>query len=194
MEEFDYIIVGAGTAGCLLANRLSADPKTTVLLLEAGGHDNYHWIHIPVGYLYCISNPRTDWCFTTEKEAGLNGRAPAHPPATGLAGGACRDGTTGRRGRTYGDRVAPCQRQKDRSCEFPVRTGLRSRPASLSPHRQDCLERNRSGPRRSPAAARQDRSHGVHSSRPWRHGSSPPRRNPAAARHPLRRSQARAAR
>ena len=86
MEEFDYIIVGAGTAGCLLANRLSADPGTTVLLLEAGGRDNYHWIHIPVGYLYCISNPRTDWCFSTEKEAGLNGRSLAYPRGKVLGG------------------------------------------------------------------------------------------------------------
>jgi choline dehydrogenase len=75
IETFDYIIVGAGTAGCVLANRLSADPNTTVLLLEAGGKDNYHWIHIPVGYLYTLGNPRTDWCFKTEAEAGLNGRA-----------------------------------------------------------------------------------------------------------------------
>ena len=59
--EFDYIVVGAGTAGCLLANRLSADPTKRVLLIEAGGSDDYHWIHIPVGYLYCIGNPRTDW-------------------------------------------------------------------------------------------------------------------------------------
>ncbi len=74
METFDYIIVGAGTAGCLLANRLSTDPRTTVLLLEAGGKDNYHWIHIPVGYLYTLGNPRTDWCYKTESEPGLNGR------------------------------------------------------------------------------------------------------------------------
>ena len=73
--EYDYIIVGAGTAGCVLANRLSADPNTRVLLLEAGGNDNWIWIHIPVGYLYCIGNPRTDWCFKTEPDAGLNGRA-----------------------------------------------------------------------------------------------------------------------
>ena len=59
---YDYVIVGAGTAGCTLANRLSENKDVTVLLLEAGGRDNYHWIHIPVGYFYCISNPRTDWC------------------------------------------------------------------------------------------------------------------------------------
>ena len=62
-STYDYIICGAGTAGCLLANRLSADPTKRVLLIEAGGNDDYMWIHIPVGYLYCIGNPRTDWCF-----------------------------------------------------------------------------------------------------------------------------------
>ena len=75
LDAYDYLIVGAGPAGCLLANRLSADPANRVLLLEAGGPDNYPWIHIPVGYLYCIGNPRTDWCFDTEKVPGLNGRA-----------------------------------------------------------------------------------------------------------------------
>ncbi|MBN9036325.1 MAG: GMC family oxidoreductase N-terminal domain-containing protein [Rhizobiales bacterium] len=84
--EADYVIVGAGTAGCLLANRLSADPNTNVVLLEAGGRDNYHWIHIPVGYLYCISNPRTDWCFSTDAEPGLNGRALAYPRGKVLGG------------------------------------------------------------------------------------------------------------
>lgn len=74
MNRFDYIIVGAGTAGCVLANRLSKDPNKRVLLLEAGKKDNYFWIDIPVGYLYTIGNPRTDWCFETEPEAGLNGR------------------------------------------------------------------------------------------------------------------------
>ena len=73
--EFDYVIVGAGAAGCVLANRLSADPNISVLLLEAGGKDDWIWIHIPVGYLYCIGNPRTDWCYRTEAEAGLNGRS-----------------------------------------------------------------------------------------------------------------------
>jgi choline dehydrogenase len=74
MDSFDYIIVGAGTAGCVLANRLSKDPSKHVLLLEAGKRDNYFWIDIPVGYLYTIGNPRTDWCFETEPETGLNGR------------------------------------------------------------------------------------------------------------------------
>ena len=83
---FDYIIVGAGTAGCLLANRLSADPTKRVLLIEAGGKDDYHWIHIPVGYLYCIGNPRTDWLYHTEAEAGLNGRALRYPRGKVLGG------------------------------------------------------------------------------------------------------------
>jgi len=72
---FDYVIVGAGSAGCLLANRLSADPDVHVLLLEAGGKDDYFWIHVPVGYLYTIGNPRTDWCYKTEPDPGLNGRS-----------------------------------------------------------------------------------------------------------------------
>ncbi len=85
-QEFDYIVVGAGTAGCLLANRLSADPANRVLLIEAGGRDNYHWIHIPVGYLYCINNPRTDWCFRTESDPGLNGRSLIYPRGKTLGG------------------------------------------------------------------------------------------------------------
>jgi choline dehydrogenase len=75
MQEFDYIVVGGGTAGCVLANRLSADPNASVLLLEAGGKDNYFWIDIPIGYLYTIGNPRTDWCYVTEPDPGLNGRS-----------------------------------------------------------------------------------------------------------------------
>jgi choline dehydrogenase len=75
LGSFDYVIVGAGTAGCVLANRLSADPDVSVLLLEAGGRDDWIWIHIPVGYLYCIGNPRTDWCYRTESDPGLNGRS-----------------------------------------------------------------------------------------------------------------------
>ncbi len=74
-HRYDYVIVGAGTAGCLLANRLSADPDVTVLLIEAGGKDDWIWIKIPVGYLFCINNPRTDWCFKTEPDPGLNGRS-----------------------------------------------------------------------------------------------------------------------
>ena len=72
--RYDYISVGGGTAGCVLANRLSADPDVSVLLLEAGGQDDYFWIDIPVGYLYTIGNPRTDWCYTIEPDPGLNGR------------------------------------------------------------------------------------------------------------------------
>jgi choline dehydrogenase len=83
---FDYIIIGAGTAGCLLANRLSADKTKRVLLIEAGQADNYHWIHIPVGYLYCIGNPRTDWLYQTEKDAGLNGRQLRYPRGKTLGG------------------------------------------------------------------------------------------------------------
>lgn len=73
--EFDFIVVGAGSAGCLLANRLSANPHHRVLLIEAGGKDNWFWIKVPVGYLYTIGNPRTDWCFTTEADPGLAGRS-----------------------------------------------------------------------------------------------------------------------
>ncbi|MDF0606864.1 GMC family oxidoreductase [Neisseriaceae bacterium TC5R-5] len=84
--EFDYIIVGAGSAGCLLANRLSANPQHRVLLLEAGGEDNYPWIHIPVGYLYCIGNTRTDWCLRTAAEPGLGGRVLNYPRGKVLGG------------------------------------------------------------------------------------------------------------
>ncbi len=83
---FDDVIVGAGTAGCLLANRLSADPRRRVLLLEAGGADDYPWIHIPVGYLYCIGNPRTDWCLSTDPCDGLNGRSLRYPRGKVLGG------------------------------------------------------------------------------------------------------------
>ena len=86
LTTFDHIIIGAGTAGCLLANRLSADPTRRVLLLEAGPPDNYPWIHIPVGYLYCIGNPRTDWLFQTEADPGLNGRRLRYPRGRTLGG------------------------------------------------------------------------------------------------------------
>ncbi|EHR73791.1 choline dehydrogenase-like flavoprotein [Burkholderiales bacterium JOSHI_001] len=84
--DFDYVIVGGGTAGCLLANRLSADPKLNVLLIEAGGRDDYLWVHIPVGYLYCIGNPRTDWLYFTEPDPGLNGRSLRYPRGKVLGG------------------------------------------------------------------------------------------------------------
>ncbi|EJL74763.1 GMC family oxidoreductase [Variovorax sp. Varisp85] len=83
---FDYIIIGAGTAGSLMANRLSADKSKRVLLIEAGRKDDYHWIHIPVGYLYCIGNPRTDWLYSTEPDAGLNGRVLRYPRGKTLGG------------------------------------------------------------------------------------------------------------
>ena len=86
MQTFDYIVCGAGTAGCLLANRLSADAGKRVLLIEAGGDDDYTWIHIPVGYLYCIGNPRTDWLYKTEPAAGLNGRSLIYPRGKVLGG------------------------------------------------------------------------------------------------------------
>jgi choline dehydrogenase len=83
---FDYIIIGAGTAGALMANRLSADRSRRVLLIEAGPRDDYHWIHIPVGYLYCIGNPRTDWMYSTEPDTGLNGRVLRYPRGKTVGG------------------------------------------------------------------------------------------------------------
>jgi choline dehydrogenase-like flavoprotein len=84
--EYDYVIAGAGSAGCLLANRLSADPDKRVLILEAGGNDNWIWFHIPVGYLFAIGNPRSDWCFKTEPEPGLNGRSLNYPRGKVIGG------------------------------------------------------------------------------------------------------------
>ena len=97
-SEFDYVIVGAGTAGCVLANRLSEDADVRVLLIEAGGKDNYHWIHVPVGYLYCIGNPRTDWRYRTANEAGLNGRALSYPRGRVLGGSSSINGMIYMRG------------------------------------------------------------------------------------------------
>ena len=95
---YDHIIVGAGTAGCLLANRLSADPGKRVLLIEAGGNDDYLWVHIPVGYLYCIGNPRTDWLYATEPDPGLNGRSLRYPRGKVLGGSSSINGMIYMRG------------------------------------------------------------------------------------------------
>src|SRR5256884_3551657 len=84
--DFNYIVVGAVTAGCIVANRLSTNPKTRVLILEAGGNDNWIWYHIPVGYLFAIGNPRSDWMFRTEPEPGLNGRSLAYPRGKVIGG------------------------------------------------------------------------------------------------------------
>jgi choline dehydrogenase len=95
---FDYVVIGAGTAGALMANRLSADPSRRVLLIEAGKADNYHWIHIPVGYLYCIGNPRTDWLYSTQPDAGLNGRTLRYPRGKTLGGSSSINGMIYMRG------------------------------------------------------------------------------------------------
>jgi len=97
-ERYDYIVCGAGTAGCLLANRLSADRSKRVLLIEAGGQDNYVWVHIPVGYLYCIGNPRTDWMYATEPAPGLNGRSLRYPRGKVLGGSSSINGMIYMRG------------------------------------------------------------------------------------------------
>jgi choline dehydrogenase len=99
-DGFDFIIVGAGSAGCLLANRLSADPASRVLLVEAGGRDDYAWIHIPVGYLYCIGNPRTDWLYRTAAEPGLNGRRLNYPRGKVLGGCSSINGMVYMRGQS----------------------------------------------------------------------------------------------
>ncbi|MCA0303917.1 MAG: GMC family oxidoreductase N-terminal domain-containing protein [Proteobacteria bacterium] len=96
--DFDYIVVGAGSAGCVLANRLSADPGKRVLLLEAGGRDNWIWFHIPVGYLFAMGNPRADWMFQTEKEPGLNGRALNYPRGKVIGGCSAINGMISMRG------------------------------------------------------------------------------------------------
>ena len=102
---YDYIVIGAGTAGALVCNRLTQDAHKRTLLIEAGSHDHYHWIHIPVGYLYCIGNPRTDWLYQTEAEAGLNGRRLRYPRGKTLGGCSSINGMIYMRGqsRDYDD-------------------------------------------------------------------------------------------
>ncbi|NHZ38173.1 GMC family oxidoreductase [Massilia rubra] len=99
--EYDYIIIGGGTAGCVLANRLTRRRDINVLLIEAGGRDDYLWIHIPVGYLHCIGNPRTDWLYKTEPDAGLNGRALIYPRGKVLGGSSSINGMIYMRGQSH---------------------------------------------------------------------------------------------
>ncbi len=100
MENFDYIIIGAGSAGCVLANRLSKNPKNKVLLLEAGGKDNYPWIHIPVGYYKTMHNPKVDWCFRTEKDETMNNRSIRYPRGKTLGGSSSINGLLWIRGQS----------------------------------------------------------------------------------------------
>ena len=92
MSEYDYIVVGAGSAGCVLANRLSADADKRVLLLEAGGRDRNPWIHVPVGYFNSLHNPSTDWCYKMEPDSGLNGRSIDWPRGKTLGGSSSING------------------------------------------------------------------------------------------------------
>ena len=137
--DFDYIVVGAGSAGCVLANRLSADPKTRVLLLEAGGKDNWIWFHIPVGYLFAIGNPRSDWMFQTEKEPGLNGRALNYPRGKVIGGCSAINAMISMRGQAA--RLRPLAAAR------PHRLGLGRRAADLQAARRPLPRRHRASRR-----------------------------------------------
>ena len=92
MENFDFIIIGAGSAGCVLANRLSENPNNKVVLIEAGGKDNYPWIHIPVGYFKTMHNPSVDWCYKTEPDVSMNNRSIRYPRGKTLGGSSAING------------------------------------------------------------------------------------------------------
>ena len=92
MDNFDYIIIGAGSAGCVLANRLSENPSNKILLIEAGGKDSYPWIHIPVGYYKTMHNPKTDWCYKTEPDESMEGRSIPYPRGKTLGGSSSING------------------------------------------------------------------------------------------------------
>ena len=92
MDNFDFIILGAGSAGCVLANRLSENPSNKVLLIEAGGKDNYPWIHIPVGYFKTMHNPKTDWCYKTEPDESMNNISIRYPRGKTLGGSSSING------------------------------------------------------------------------------------------------------